>query len=65
MNQYQNDIINDNIFLTNKQALCIVACAGSGKTTTIINKIKYMINNLNCNPNDFIISCVCNDIFEV
>ena len=36
--------------------MCIIACAGSGKTTTIVYKIKHMICNLNCNPYDFVIT---------
>jgi hypothetical protein len=61
MNQQQNEIISDNKFITNRQALCVVACAGSGKTTTIINKIEYMINNLDCKSDDFIICTFTNN----
>ena len=64
MNQQQNDIIYDNKFLTNKQALCVVACAGSGKTTTIIAKIKYMIDHLNCKIEDFIICTFTNNAVD-
>jgi len=56
LNQTQLDIIKNNIFLEHKQALCIVACAGSGKTTTIVNKVIYMINMLECLPDDFILT---------
>ena len=64
MNDSQNDIIHDNLFILNKQALCVIACAGSGKTTTIINKIKYMINNLHCNPEEFIITTFTNNAVD-
>ena len=68
MNEMQNNIIFDDKFLTNRQALCIVACAGSGKTTTIIAKIKYMIEHLNCDPSEFVIQTftnnATNDIIE-
>ena len=56
LNDAQIDIIKDNKFQISKQALCVIACAGSGKTTTIINKVLYMIKNLNCNPEEFILT---------
>jgi len=40
----------------NFKSLCVIAGAGSGKTTTIINKIIKMINEENCNPNEFFIT---------
>ena len=52
----QLEIITDDIFTRKKQALCIVACAGSGKTTTIINKVIHMIKYLNCSPSDFVLT---------
>lgn len=57
LNELQIDIIKNNEFQgSKKQALCIVACAGSGKTTTIINKVIYMIKYLNCSPCDFVLT---------
>ena len=56
LNQNQQDIVSNFDFTHNKQALCIIACAGSGKTTTIIHKILYMIKYLNCTPSDFILT---------
>ena len=56
LNPIQKEIIIDTGFMTMKQAQCIVACAGSGKTTTIINKVIYMIKYLNCNPKEFILT---------
>jgi len=50
------DIINNTDFLYNNIALCLIACAGSGKTTTIIQKITYMIKNLNLDPKHFFIT---------
>jgi len=38
------------------QSVCIISCAGSGKTTTITSKIAYMIQYLKCNPEDFFIA---------
>jgi hypothetical protein len=55
-NDLQLDIIKNNEFHQKKQALCVVACAGSGKTTTIINKVIYMIKYLNCSPSDFVLT---------
>jgi hypothetical protein len=60
MNKQQLDIIQNSDFIQDKkkvkQALCIIACAGSGKTTTIINKVVYMIKYLNCSPSDFVLT---------
>lgn len=44
------------IVLSNNKAMCIIACAGAGKTKTIIAKIIYMINDLNCLPEEFFIT---------
>lgn len=40
---------------TNKN-ICIVACAGSGKTTTILNRIKYLVNNCNVEPSSIMLT---------
>ena len=56
LNPLQKQIVMDDLFLKQKQALCIVACAGSGKTTTIINKVIYMIKYLGLNPKEFILT---------
>lgn len=56
LNTNQQEIVSDSEFKNNKQAICIIACAGSGKTTTIINKVLYMIKYLNCSPKDFILT---------
>ena len=45
LDSFQNKVITSD---TNKN-LRIIACAGSGKTTTILCKIKYMIDKLKIN----------------
>ena len=49
---YQKKIVYADI---NKN-LRIIACAGSGKTTTILCKIKYMIDILNVNPKKILLT---------
>jgi hypothetical protein len=57
LNDEQLEIVNNNDFKNSvNYAMCIIACAGSGKTTTIISKIIYMIKNLNCDPEHFFIT---------
>lgn len=56
LNDEQKEIAIDNTFITEKCATCIIACAGAGKTKTLIAKIIYMIKELCCNPKDFFIT---------
>jgi DNA helicase-2/ATP-dependent DNA helicase PcrA len=57
LNLEQLQIATNNEFLNcSKYAMCIIACAGSGKTTTIISKIIYMIKDLKCDPEHFFIT---------
>ena len=56
LNKEQLEIVINNEFLNKKYSMCIIACAGSGKTTTIISKIIYMIKDLECDPEDFFIT---------
>ena len=56
LNKEQKDIVLNNDFLKSKSSMCVIACAGSGKTTTIILKIVYMITHLQCNPEYFFIT---------
>ena len=56
LNKEQLEIVLNNDFLDKKYSMCIKACAGSGKTTTIISKIIYMIKDLECDPEDFFIT---------
>lgn len=56
LNEEQKEIVLDSSFLNIPSALCIIACAGSGKTRTLISKIIYMIKDLKCDPEDFFIT---------
>jgi superfamily I DNA and RNA helicase len=49
---YQKKIVYADI----DKNLRIIACAGSGKTTTILCKIKYMIDILNVNPKKILLT---------
>jgi len=51
LNNQQYKIVTEN----NVKEKLVLSCAGSGKTLTIISKICYMINELNCNPDEFIV----------
>lgn len=54
LNNQQLEIFNHD-YLNNSSAVCIIAGAGSGKTTTIIEKIIKMIND-GSNPENFFIT---------
>ena len=56
LNPEQKDIATSKQFLSEDERLCIIACAGSGKTRTIISKIIYMIKILNCDPAEFFVT---------
>ena len=56
LNTEQYNIAVNKDFIDQRTALCIIACAGSGKTTTLIAKIIYMITVLHCEPRDFFIT---------
>ena len=53
VNETQYNIITDECL--NSQKL-ILSCAGSGKTLTITARICYMIYNLGCNPEEFLLA---------
>lgn len=57
LNTQQQNIINTSL----DKNIRIIACAGSGKTTTITCKIAYMINTLNCKPSEFFIATFTNN----
>ena len=56
LNPEQREIVTNKTFLDEKSALCIIACAGAGKTRTLISKIIYMVRQLHCDPKDFFIT---------
>jgi len=56
LNPEQLEIATNNEFIQFKYSMCVIACAGSGKTTTIISKIIHMIKDLGCKPEHFFIT---------
>jgi len=56
LNSEQLVIATNNEFFQSKYSMCVIACAGSGKTTTIISKIIHMIKDLGCKPEHFFIT---------
>ena len=55
------DIYQKDIVLDNSDALLVVAGAGSGKTFTILGKIKYLIEIRKINPNQILCISLTND----
>lgn len=56
LNPEQLDIVTNKDFINSKYSMCIIACAGSGKTTTVISKIIHMIKDLGSKPEHFFIT---------
>ncbi len=52
---YALDVCQEKAVRTNSVNTLIVASPGSGKTTVIINRIIYLINELNVNPENIIV----------
>jgi ATP-dependent DNA helicase RecQ len=55
LNNQQLEVLNYD-YINRPNALCVIAGAGSGKTTTIISKIVKMINDDKLNPKHFFIT---------
>lgn len=47
-----------------KKNICIIACAGSGKTTTIIHRIEYLIKSIGINPSEIILTTFTHNASE-
>lgn len=56
LNNEQLEIATDSRFKDEQLGTCIIACAGSGKTKTLISKIAFMILKLKCLPEYFFIT---------
>lgn len=58
LNTEQKNIVLNTDFLEEDavNATCIIACAGAGKTKTIISKVVYMIKELECDPKEFFLT---------
>ena len=54
INGYKLDINQRKIITDNKTNILVVAGAGSGKTLTIVGKIKYLIEKLGVNKEDIL-----------
>ena len=54
INGHSLDIYQRKIVIDNSKSLLVVAGAGSGKTLTIIGKIKYLIEKLKVNEKDIL-----------
>ena len=54
VNEYTLDSEQERIVFDNSKSLLVVAGAGSGKTLTIIGKIKYLVDECLINPSDIL-----------
>ena len=54
VNNYPLDDIQKNIVYSDYKYTIVIAGAGSGKSTTIVGKIKYLVNIKNINPKDIV-----------
>ena len=55
------DIYQTKVILDNSKSLLVVAGAGSGKTLTIVGKIKYLIENNICSDSEILCISFTND----
>lgn len=61
VNGYQLDEEQKQVVLSNNKNILVIAGAGSGKSLTIIGKIKYLINKQNINNNEILCISFTND----
>ena len=61
VNGYKLDEEQKQVVLSNNKNILVIAGAGSGKSLTIIGKIKYLINKLNINNNEILCISFTND----
>lgn len=53
--QYKLDEYQKKAVTTNEKNTLIVSAPGSGKTTVIINRVLYLVNNLNIDPKNIVV----------
>ena len=54
INGYKLDLNQRKIIIDDTDNILVVAGAGSGKTLTIVGKIKYLIEKVHVNPKDIL-----------
>ena len=61
VNGYELDEEQKQVVLSNNKNILVIAGAGSGKSLTIIGKIKYLINKQNINNKEILCISFTND----
>ena len=61
VNGYELDKEQKQVVLSNSKNILVIAGAGSGKSLTIIGKIKYLINKQNINKEEILCISFTND----
>ena len=64
VNGYELDKEQKQVVLSNNKNILVIAGAGSGKSMTIIGKIKYLINEQNINKEEILCISFTNDSCE-